>query len=379
MNFPSSITYLRPWRHVFFTICVVGLTLASCVSAGAATPSEGEKPSFRAWLNTLRQDALRLGVASQTLDKALADVEFHKRIVALDRRQFSGKSSIDNYLKRVVSDSRICDGARRYGEHRPLLKDVAYHYGVQPEFMVALWGVETHYGSYTGGFPVIDALATLAYDGRRADFFRRELLAALSILDAGHITLEDMNGSWAGAMGQSQFMPTTFLAHAQDHNKDGRKDIWRTQADVFASIAAYLKALGWDGRTGWGVEVTLPKDFDSDLAGLDTRLNLEAWRALGLRRADGTEIEGDPELEASVMIHELHPGSGRRAFLVYPNYRRLMQWNKSHFFATSVGMLADAISGVAARQPQGEENHDASPFCIAPVPVPKPQLSSLSQ
>ena len=235
--------------------------------------------------------------------------------------------------------ARVEKGRQRLRENRALLVEIGRKYGVQPRFLVAFWGIETDFGRHTGGFRVIPALATLAYDGRRSAYFRRELLNALEILDQGHIALSDMVGSWAGAMGQSQFMPSSFVTFAVDYDGDGRKDIWNTKADVFASAANYLSRVGWKGDQTWGRPVRLPKGFDTGLASLKIRKRLSAWQRLGVRRADGGDLP-KRDLMASVVLAE---GPGGPAYVVYDNYHAILKWNRSTFFALAVGSLAEQI------------------------------------
>ncbi len=224
-------------------------------------------------------------------------------------------------------------------QHRDLLKEVGQHYGVPPRFIVALWGIETSYGSNTGGFNVIEALATLAYDGRRSQYFRGELLNALFILQEGHASLQTMKGSWAGAMGQSQFMPSSFLKLAVDFDGDGRKDIWTTHADVFASAANYLSQSGWRYGETWGRKAKLPDGFDPRQTGLKISKPIQTWHNMGVRRHDGRNLPV-ASMKGSIIVPDdtLSP-----AFLVYHNFRVIMKWNRSTYFATSVGLLADSI------------------------------------
>lgn len=207
---------------------------------------------------------------------------------------------------------------------------------------MALWGIETSYGRNTGGFDSVSALATLAYDGRRPAFFRRELIKALRILDEGHISAEDMRGSWAGAMGQNQFMPSSFERFAVDENGDGRTDIWKSLPDVFGSTANYLARSGWNAEERWGRRVVLPKGFSTKLIGWDTTKTLGQWAKLGVRFADDPEaIRKFSDMEASIIAPD---GLAGPAFLVYGNARVIMKWNKSTYFVTSVGLLADQIA-----------------------------------
>jgi membrane-bound lytic murein transglycosylase B len=262
------------------------------------------------------------------------------RIIELHRRQPESTLTFEQYVDRIVNNTRIDRGRARLTENSPLLNEVAGKFGVQPRFIVALWGVETNFGQNTGGFSVIAALSTLAYDGRRSKYFRGELIEALRIVDQGHIRPENMKGSWAGAMGQSQFMPSSFVNYAYDYDGDGAKDIWTTSADVFASAANYLSGVGWKSDITWGREVRLPEGFDPELASMKIIKQMSEWQALGVRRVDGTDLP-TREIPASVIF----PGKvGGPAYIVYDNYRALLRWNRSLYFATAVGLLSDKIA-----------------------------------
>lgn len=303
---------------------------------------------FKTWLSALRAEARSKGISEAVIAEALPDsLTPIKRIVELDRKQPEKTKTFEQYLDSIVSADRIEKGRTRYLNNRSLLDEVGNAYGVHPEVIVALWGIETNYGQNTGGFDVITALATLAYDGRRADFFRTELMKALQILDEGHISHANMKGSWAGAMGQSQFMPSSFLNFAQDYNKDGRRDIWTTQADVFASAANYLSKSGWKSDEPWGREVHVPAGLDRNLVSLDVTRKLQFWHDKGVRLKDG---RSSVPFEGAYYASIVQPGGpGTRAFLVYDNYRVIMKWNKSQYFATSVGLLSDRIAESKAR------------------------------
>jgi membrane-bound lytic murein transglycosylase B len=260
-------------------------------------------------------------------------------VIELDRRQIEGRITYQEYRDRLLSAERIERGRQLLREHRELLERVAADYGVQPRFIVALWGIETSYGSWTGSTPVIGALATLAHDGRRADFFRSELMHALRIVDEGNVEVENMLGSWAGAMGQSQFMPSSYVRNAVDYDGDGRRDIWASLPDVFASIANYLAKAGWNDRRTWGREVGLPATIVDGVDGLEVRRSLPAWHELGVRRADGTPL---PVVALDASLLRTDDGVGP-AYLVYDNFRVLMAWNRSTYFGLTVGQLADLI------------------------------------
>jgi len=312
---------------------------ALAVALVLLVPGAAPAATFSGWLDEVRAEARGAGIGEATLARALDGLEPIERVIELDRRQIETRIDFRTYRERVLSSERIERGQALLREHRALLARIADDYGVQPRFIVALWGIESTYGSYDGSFPVIAALATLAWDGRRAAFFRSELLHALRILDAGDIALEDMTGSWAGAMGQSQFMPSSYHHHAVDYDGDGRRDIWNSVPDVLASIASYLADAGWTDRYTWGREVRVPSGFEDGVHGLDLQKPLARWQALGIRRADGRDLPAVP-IEASLLRTD--DGAGP-AYLVYHNFRVLLAWNRSTYFALTVGELSDRL------------------------------------
>ena len=295
---------------------------------------------FAQWLTEFRQEALNSGVSAATFDDAFEGVQPKPRVVELDRSQPEFKLTLDQYVGRVVPQRRIDIGRRKLAEHTALLNKVSAKYGVQPRFIVAFWGIETDFGRLTGGFYVIEALATLAYDGRRSAFFRKQLLDALLILDEGHIARDQMTGSWAGAMGQAQFMPSTFRAYAVDFDGDKRIDLWNSKADVFASAANYLSQVGWRDDQTWGREVLLPKGFNGSHVGRKNRQPLAQWQSLGVRRLNGQALP-TRSLDAGLIQPD---GPGSRAFLVYRNFDSILNWNRSERFGVAVGTLADAVA-----------------------------------
>ncbi|MGB0749766.1 MAG: lytic murein transglycosylase [Magnetospiraceae bacterium] len=298
-----------------------------------------DSPDFETWLKELRAEAQERGVSDTILEEAFQGVRPLPRVIELDRSQPEGRWTLQQYLNNVVTAGRVKQAKRRLKENQALLDAVGKAYGVQPRFLVSLWGIETSFGHNTGGFKVIDALTTLAHDGRRSAYFRGELLDALTILEQGHIQVRNMKGSWAGAMGQCQFMPSSFLKYAQDYDGDGKQDIWNTRGDIFASAANYLSKEGWKDDETWGREVLIPKDFDATLAGEDTIKTLSDWQALGVRRIDGTDLP-TRDLNASlILIGDQNP----RAFIIYDNFRTILTWNRSYYFAVAVGTLADRI------------------------------------
>ncbi len=321
-------------RRRLWVVAVAGLLMTANAALAADKP-------FAAWLDELRQEAAQRGISNATLQAALTGIELLPRVLELDRRQPELTLTFTQYLARVVPGARVERGRERLRESQALLDDIAKHYRVQPRFIVALWGVESDFGRATGDFSIVQSLVTLAYDGRRAAFFRQELLNALRIVDRGDITLRAMRGSWAGAMGQSQFMPSSFLTFAVDQDGDGRRDIWTTRADVFASTANYLAKSGWRADETWGRQVRLPPGFDPALAGLEVVKPIGQWQALGIRRTDGGDLP-TRQLDSSIVLPE---GLSGPAYLVYNNFRVLLKWNRSNFFAIAVGTLADRIGG----------------------------------
>jgi membrane-bound lytic murein transglycosylase B len=304
--------------------------------------ADGSPNSFRAWLSLLRKEALVRGIPQQTLDSALKDFEPVSRVIELDRNQPEDKLTFDQYLSRILSEDRVARGRKKLNDSRRLLAKIAEAYGVQPRFLVALWGIETDFGRVTGSFPVIDSLVSLVYDGRRRSFFRKELFHALRILDEGHISLARMKGSWAGAMGQLQFMPSTFRNFAVDFDGDGRIDIWESQEDVFASAANYLSQSGWRRGQTWGQEVLLPEGVDLALTKFKQPKSPSDWWSLGVSTLDGSDFLSPGSLSSLVQPEGLKD----RAFLVYNNYHVIHKWNRSDNFALSVGILSDRIGNL---------------------------------
>ena len=319
----------------FLTVFVVFACAAVALSPSSASAA---KEPFDAWVAELAKDAKKRGIGQKGLS-ALEGVAPIPKVIELDRKQPEGTMTFERYLQIVVKEERIKEGRRLRAEHAELLEKVAAQHGVDPEFIVALWGVETSFGTITGDYPVVASLATLAHDGRRAKMFRAQLLDALRIIDQGHVSASEMKGSWAGAMGQCQFMPGTFLAYAFDQDGDGRKDIWGTLPDVFGSAANYLKKIGWKRGTGWGVEVVLPKGFDEKLVGRNTRKSADEWAKLGVKAKDGGA------LKAPAPASIVRPGGKTdRVFMIWGNYRVLLNWNRSEYFATGVSLLAEEIA-----------------------------------
>ena len=300
-----------------------------------------QNQSFESWVEELRQEAVLLGLSEQTL-RVLDELEAPlERVLELDDSQPEFVQTFSRYLSLRVTPNQIRRGIDLMQEHRPLLDEVRQLYGVQSHYLVAFWAIESNYGRNTGGFSVLQALATLAFDPRRAEFFRGQLLIALQIIDDGHIQAEDMSGSWAGAMGQLQFMPNIFSRYGVDGDGDGRVDIWNSLPDIFHSAANFLSQSGWRGDERWGREVILPSDFDFNLSGTNVSKSLDEWQALGVR-----QVDGNPSPVASMRGSVVLPsGANGPAFLAYNNFRTTMTYNPSTFYALTVGHLADRFTG----------------------------------
>jgi len=320
---------------------VLLLILLVCLLICPSPSVAQKKQSFEAWLADFRSEAAAKGISQATLQSALSKVQYLPKVIELQKNQPEFKFTVDEYIGRVASEARALRGREVLAEHRLLLDKINERYGVPPHYLVALWGIETDFGRLTGGFPVLDAMASLAYGGSRSDFFKSELLYALRIIDRGHISPDKMLGSWAGATGQLQFMPSTFYSYAVDYNGDGRIDIWNNLEDILASAANYLSRSGWVRGQPWGWEVSLPKEFDWTMTGLDNRKSPEEWEKLGVRPLRGENVTNRSAWLGSVMAPD---GQKGRAFMAMENYRVIYRWNRSYHFVVAVGMLADRIA-----------------------------------
>ena len=318
----------------FFTVSTILLS-----SFSLSADDEKVKIPFEQYVTNLKAEAIEMGIDSSVVNNAFEKVEFLERSVKSDKAQPEFKLTLDTYIPRAVPDWKIQKAREVYKKHYHLLHKVGKEYGVQPRFIVALWGIETNFGKLTGRHYIISSLSTMAYEGRREALFKKQLFAALTILEQGHIEQDKFIGSWAGAMGQVQFMPTSYLNYAVDFDGDGKKDIWNNYADVFASAANYLKTEGWDDSETWGRQVLIPEGFDVELAGIKNKKTLQEWQDLGVRRFDGTDLP-TVDINASIVIPDDASG---RVYLAYNNYSVLMHWNRSYYFATAVSYLSERI------------------------------------
>jgi membrane-bound lytic murein transglycosylase B len=318
------------------------------------------RPSFSDWLEGVRQEALARGIRQDIVDEALSNIdEPLPAVLERDRTQAETVLSLEGYLQRRLTTKLVRNGREAYASQKSLLHSIGQAYGVSPSIITAIWGVESNYGRFSGVRPTVASLATLAWDPRRSTFFRGELFNALEILNNGHIDLAHMKGSWAGAMGQPQFMPSSYLQYAEDYDGDGRKDIWATPADIIASIANYLSGRGWKAGTTWGRAVHVSPDAARTITNTVERRNgkcravrdmtvflpARRWQELGVRLPNGKAL---PESMADAAL----VSGSKQHFLVHSNYDALLEYNCAHAYAISVGMLADRIAGTAVSSPE---------------------------
>lgn len=340
-------------------ICHRLLTALLCAASFAAGAQEA--PDFPTWLADFEREARAQGISQATFDAALKEVQPLPDVLEKDQKQPEFLATFLDYLDRRLSPTRLERGQALLAEHGVLLGEIQARYGVPPTILVAFWGLETNYGSFLGNHPVPAALATLAFDPRRSDFFRRELLQALALIEAGIVAAAGMKGSWAGAMGQVQFMPSTYMRYAVDGDGDGRRNLWTSTADALASAAHYLHKLGWQAGETWGQEVRLPAGFDIESASLGMKATVKTWSELGVTRADGSPLP-DSDLRGAIVLPQGHAGP---AFLVYRNFEAIMTWNRSLKYALAVGLLADRLQCLPGVQ--GGRDADNRPMSLDQV------------
>lgn len=312
--------------------------LAIFLVAMSSYAGEGEE-GFGQWLEGFKGELRKEGVSDAVINEAWPKMKYVSRVIELDRNQPEFKMSFRDYVKRVYDQKQINLARKLFHENREILTKIGDDFGVQPQYIVALWGVESRFGQLQGDFFVPTVLATLAYDGRRAAFFKKETINAFQILNKKHTTVDNFQGSWAGAMGQIQFMPSSYLAFAVDYDGDGKIDIWGSKADVFASAANYLKKSGWKRGEKWGREVSLKGSMHHGEGKCEKWRSMDEWQKLGVRDISYANLP-KTDMRACLVIPDQNTG---RAFLAYDNYQAIMKWNKSYYFATAVGLLADQI------------------------------------
>lgn len=297
--------------------------------------------SWNQFVAGVREEALKEGIPPTLFDEAFAGItEPSRQVKSFSHSQPEHRLTFLKYRNTRVDNYRIAIGRKEYKKNKEVLEDIGKEYGVNPCFIVSFWGMETSYGTYMGNFPVIKALATLAYDSKRKDFFRKELFIALRILKEGHVSLEDFKGEWAGASGQPQFLPSSWVRYAVDYDGDGHKDIWKSKPDVFASIANYMKQNGWQAGEPWAIQVKLPANFDMKMEGKATVKPVSEWNTLGVRTESGQTLPYQ-NLQGSI-VQPL----GGPTFLTFPNYKMILRYNNSIYYAGAIGYMADKICQV---------------------------------
>ena len=299
-------------------------------------------PSFSEWRQQLRGEALASGISASLFDRAFTGIILDPRVIAADSSQPEFSRPVWAYLDSAVSANRVASGQAARLQQQTSLAAIEQRYAVPAETLVAIWGMESNYGNNIGDYQVIRSLATLAYEGRRQAFWRAQLLAALQILEQGDVSPENLRGSWAGAMGQTQFMPTTYQEHAVDFDGDGKRDLWQSAADSLASAAHYLQASGWRPGLPWGFEVQLNEGFDYALADPAKRLTLAEWRALGVQPVTALNRPALDGESATLLLPAGHRGP---AFLVLKNFRAILRYNNSTAYALAIGVLSDRLRG----------------------------------
>ncbi len=307
----------------------------------AAGPAQAQDGGFRDCLNNIKADALKQGVPAATVDRAFQGLTPDQKVVDLDNRQPEFSLTYAKYVGGTVSLDRIQKGQQKMAQHRALLDQLQAEYGIPPQYLMAFWGIETNYGTYMGDFRVVRSVATLACMTKRTVFFSNETVQALRILNTNHMTSEQMRGSWAGAMGNMQFMPSTFTKWAVDRDGNGKIDIWNSLPDAFASAANFLRGIGFKPGLPSSEEVMLPPGFPLDQADTTVEKPVKAWASMGVKKMNGGALPA-VDAEASIL---LPAGFRGPAFIIYPNFKAVMNWNRSTLYALSVGILARQIAG----------------------------------
>ena len=320
---------------------LAALSLASMI---ALMPARAEPQDFQVWLESFRAEAAAAGIRDDILDEAFTGVSVNQRVYELNDNQPEFTRAIWDYLDGAVSETRVQNGRAKLAEHNALLSRIEDAYGVDKEIIVAIWGLESSYGRIMGDYDAIQALATLAFEGRRTGYGRSQLIGALKILQNGYATRDELKGSWAGAMGHTQFIPTTYLAYAIDDDGDGRRDIWGNLADVFASTANYLSASKYSHGDAWGAEVRLPGGFDYAMADAKVKKPLVEWASSGLAPVRGESLldQHDPNARARLI---LPAGASGPAFLVFGNFEAILKYNRSTAYALAVSLLSERAGG----------------------------------
>lgn len=320
-------------------LIAMGAAVAASLSGAKAEPAD-----FDRWLQGFRAEAAAAGISESVLNEALTGLSINPRVYELNDNQPEFSRGIWDYLDSAVSPTRINNGKTNYLENQRLFTLIENAYGVDAEIIAAIWGLESSYGAIMGDYDAIQALATLAFEGRRTGYGRSQLIGALKIIQHGYATRDELKGSWAGAMGHTQFIPTTYLSYAVDHDGDGKRDIWSNLGDVFASTANYLSVSGYRANEPWGVEVKLPADFDYALADSDIKKAVVEWAAGGVEAIRGPSLieRFDPNMRGRLIIPA---GARGPAFIVFGNFGAILKYNRSTAYALAVSLLSEEIAG----------------------------------
>ena len=338
---PAFLSFCR-YLHVN-SLLLASVSLGSYAQQQAPDIQQ-ETATFEQCVVGLQEQALSAGVSQDTVSNVLGNVKYVAKILEYDRNQPEFVQTFPGYFSARVTPWRINKGREMLAKHKAFLAKLTQQYGVPGHYLVAFWGLETNFGGIKGKMPILDSLATLACDQRRSSFFSKELIQALRLLERENLQVDNMVGSWAGAMGHTQFMPTAYLTYAKDGDGDGKVDLWNSEQDALESAANFLQNLGWKAGYRWGREVTLPANFDYQLAGKSNPKPLSFWAKQGITDTDGKAI-AQGELQAALLIPAGYTGS---AFLVYSNFDTILRWNNSEYYGIAVGHLADRIAGNAA-------------------------------
>ena len=320
---------------------IKNVSLVSVLLFSSLGPSLAFATDFPSCVVELQKTAKAQGLSTDTIDNTLGKVKYVARVIELDKKQPEFSQTFDNYFSKRVTDWRVKEGRRLLEENREFLNQLKAQYGVPPQYLMAFWGLETNFGSYKGKMPVLDSLATLACDPRRSQYFTGELMKALKLKEEYQFEASDMVGSWAGAMGHTQFMPSAYAAYAIDGDGDGKADLWNSTADALTSAANFLQQLGWQRNERWGREVSLPNNFSYEYLGKSHEQPLIKWAELGVMTSEGKPIS-TPDMSAALYLPAGYTGP---AFFGYKNFDVIMRWNRSTFYAIAVGHLADRING----------------------------------
>ncbi len=318
-------------------------------------PASAEQRSFDQCISDWQYQASQKELPDNIVNDVIPGLKHLPKVITYDRRQPEFTQTFARYLNRRLTDARIDRGSDLYESKKPLLDKLTKQYGVPGRYLVAFWGLETNFGGYLGKMPILDSLATLACDKRRSDFFTEELFIALKLMHRENLTTSQMHGSWAGAMGHTQFMPSTFAGYAVDGDGDGQINLWQSETDALTSAANFLSQLGWKKEQRWGREVILPDDFPFEESGYRNKQALSYWSELGVTTIHGNPLP-DMDLKSAILVPAGHTGP---AFVVYPNFEVIMRWNRSEYYALSVGLLADTFAGAVSLHNPPDANEKA--------------------